>query len=123
MQRSAGRDEQGRGGDADHDARDGVQHDGFADDGRISAVPPAPERIADHDHVLIARCFFACGESAAALRRCAEKREEVRRDEGAAQAFGFTIAGEIPLGGRQCGEGFESGVRLAPLEVVLDAHG
>ena len=123
VEQRASRDQQRFWSDADHNVRDGIQHDGLANDGRIGAVPPAPERIADHHDVLFAGRFFLAGEAAAKLRRGAQKRKEVRRDEGAAEAFGIAIAGEIPLRRRQRGDGFEGGVCLAPPEVVLDAHG
>src|SRR5262249_9104576 len=87
------------------------------------AVAPAPERIADHHNILFARRFFLGGKSAAALRRCAEEREEVRRDQCAAEALRFGVACEIPLRRRQGGYGLEGSVRLTPLKVILDAHG
>jgi len=76
---------------------DGVQHDGFANQGRIGRIAAPPERIADNDDILFAWRFFLRGKSAAELGRSAQKGEEVGRDERAPQAFGFAVTGNIPL--------------------------
>src|SRR5258708_3384211 len=93
--------------DAHYQMISSVHVDTSADQRWISAVPPAPQRVANHQHALFSNLLFIGGKSAASFYRNTEEREEVRRYAGTSNTLRLAVAGEIAFPGPQGAHGRE----------------
>src|SRR5450759_4459038 len=87
---------------------------------RVGAVPPTPQRIANHDHSLFSQLLLVCGKPAPSRNRNSQEREEVRRYARAAEPLRLTRARENAFPGRQGAHGREGRICLTPFLVDLD---
>src|SRR5215468_827367 len=100
-----------------------VQLDCSAHETGIGAVSPSPQPVADYDHIVRAWRFLFQDESPAERWCDSEEFKEVRRDARASYSLRLAIPGQIPSARLQGCDGRKRGIRLTPLQVILDAPG
>src|SRR5215475_2674627 len=100
-----------------------VQLDCSAHETGIGAVSPSPQPVTDYDHIVRAGDFLFQGESPAERRRDSEEFKEVRRDTRASYSLWLAIPGQLPSARLQGCDRRKRGIRLTPLQVILDAPG
>ena len=101
-----------------HDPHDlvglAVQPQGRAEEGGIGAEAPLPEAVPEHDHVLPPRLLLLREECASPPGGCAQRLEEVGRDEQAMHPLGLAGAGQVGVPGARGRDAGEH-ARLAPM--------
>ena len=81
--------------DADHGAREAVEHDRPADQRGVRGEAPRPEPLAQHDDRRRVGSFVVRHERAAEDRAQAEQREQIRVRAHTLQALGLAVAREV----------------------------
>src|SRR4029450_3054217 len=95
-----------------------VERQRLPDDRRAAAELPLPELMAEHDHVLRARCIVSRREPAAGNSGEPPDLEEVRRRFVRAQSHGVAAAGHRQRRPRHGSDRLEQMQRLAQIEEI-----
>ncbi len=84
--------------DSDYGIWQGLQTDHLPDDVRVSGVSTLPEAVTQDDNMFSALLILILSETAAQSGLHSQQREEIGRDAGRQEPFGFPIAGEVVVG-------------------------